>query len=135
MKRCSTCSEEKSLTAFYKDRRKPSGLTSQCKLCQYQSVRKWRSGSENFRRRSNLKTKYGMSPADYDKLVAAQDNRCAICLEAPKANMNLCIDHDHASGLIRGLLCHGCNRGIGLLKDSATNLNRAASYVARRLVA
>lgn len=65
---------------------------------------------------------YGITVAEYDVMLAAQDGRCALCRQAPKrhrARKNgvpwaaLCIDHDHGDGRVRGLLCHGCNIAMG----------------------
>lgn len=69
---------------------------------------------------------YGLSPDDYDTLVALQDGRCRICGSPAK---RLHVDHDHGSGAIRGLLCGRCNRGIGMLGDSPDTLRRAAEYI------
>lgn len=65
----------------------------------------------------------------YDKLYEAQKGCCAICNEPEEKFSWLCIDHDHDTGRIRGLLCPNCNRGIGLLKDNAALLERAAEYI------
>lgn len=62
-------------------------------------------------------------------LFAAQDGKCAICLR-PETTP-LIIDHDHDSGRVRGLLCSACNRGIGMLQDSAEVVSSAASYLTR----
>lgn len=51
---------------------------------------------------------------------------CDICLISPT---HLEVDHDHATGLIRGLLCGPCNTGLGMLRDSVINLQRAIEYL------
>jgi hypothetical protein len=70
--------------------------------------------------------KYGLTLEGYNDLVRSQGGRCAIC----GAASTLCVDHDHATGRVRGLLCHNCNRGIGLLGDDAARVGRAAEYLA-----
>ncbi len=79
-----------------------------------------------------LATVYGMTEVEYAALLARQDGRCAICrapaTEAKGARLD--VDHDHASGLVRGLLCGPCNRGIGNLGDDAARLRAAAEYLA-----
>lgn len=85
-----------------------------------------------FRRRSrNRFRRYELTPAEYDALVDAQGNRCRICGEPPKNSdrYGLVVDHDHATGVIRGLLCNGCNLGLGLFGDDPEKLKRAIAYL------
>jgi len=81
-------------------------------------------------RKQNLKYKFGLSVEEYDRISAAQDHRCAICRGVDN-NYRLAVDHDHGTGQVRGLLCRGCNTGIGGLKDSPLLLEAAASYLRR----
>lgn len=53
----------------------------------------------------------GISDAEYERLLAAQHGHCAICPNTPKTR-RLHVDHDHATGAVRGLLCHRCNRNL-----------------------
>jgi hypothetical protein len=80
---------------------------------------------------------YGMTIADYDALFEEQDGRCAICRRTPEeAHMDasrLRVDHDHVTGAIRGLLCTGCNSGLGHLGDDPTRLRSAVEYLENRL--
>lgn len=71
----------------------------------------------------------GATQQIYDELYKAQRGCCAICSEPEEKFSWLCIDHDHTTGRIRGLLCPNCNRGIGLLKDSAELLQKAQHYL------
>jgi hypothetical protein len=70
----------------------------------------------------------GVSPADYERMLAAQDGHCALCPNTPKTR-RLSVDHNHKTGAVRGLLCFSCNRTLPHYKDSAW-LARAATYVA-----
>jgi len=84
-------------------------------------------------RRYLLKSKYGITPEDYDALLAAQGGACALC-SAPQPNKvgsRFYIDHDHASGAVRGLLCGPCNMGLGQFRDDPDLLRAAAQYVER----
>lgn len=54
---------------------------------------------------------YGLTAADYDALLRAQDGRCAICRARPKSK-RLAVDHDHKTGAVRGLLCSRCNHDL-----------------------
>jgi hypothetical protein len=82
--------------------------------------------SERFRR-------YKLERLEYDFMVLDQGNQCAICGEEPKNydRYGLVVDHDHATGEVRGLLCNRCNMGIGLFDDDQAKLSNAARYVAR----
>lgn len=72
-----------------------------------------------------LKHRYGITIADYDRMFAEQDGKCAICLRERK----LIIDHDHKTKKVRGLLCHACNTAIGKLGEDVQTIGRALVYV------
>jgi hypothetical protein len=58
--------------------------------------------------------------------VTAQEGRCATCGRGDKI---LCVDHNHSTGIVRGLLCHRCNLGIGFLQDNPDLTQRATDYL------
>ncbi len=69
----------------------------------------------------------------YHRLWSEQEGRCAICQGAPVAPGEvLCLDHDHATGQIRGLLCRRCNAGLGYFLDQPGRLTAAAAYLEGR---
>jgi hypothetical protein len=78
-----------------------------------------------------LKKQYGLTKESLDLLVLSQGGCCAICGKKSVGRFN--IDHDHNTGEVRGLLCGPCNRGIGLLGDSAETLKRAVEYLETKL--
>jgi len=78
------------------------------------------------KRELRIKRQYGISQEQFLLLKEKQNSLCAICGAKPEI---LVIDHCHTTGDIRGLLCHGCNRGIGLLKDNIDILNKAVHYL------
>jgi hypothetical protein len=59
---------------------------------------------------TSLRRLYGMTPADYAELLEQQDGVCAICKRRPRNGRFLVVDHDHRTGLVRGLLHNRCNR-------------------------
>ena len=80
-------------------------------------------------RRRTLRTKYGLTPEGVDALVTRQSGRCYGCQKDLPANY--VIDHDHASGVVRGLLCRPCNLTLGLVKDNQAVLRRLMAYLER----
>jgi hypothetical protein len=82
-------------------------------------------------RKSHLKRKYGLSLEQYDAMLAAQGGVCAICHQPRPEERTLHVDHDHATGAIRGLLCFTCNNALGDFRDSAELFHAAADYLDR----
>jgi hypothetical protein len=82
----------------------------------------------DYPRKQQLAFKYGLSLEAYDGLVQAQHGRCASCQRVPE---RLVVDHDHTTGEVRGLLCNGCNVGLGFFRDSPRKLRKAAKYLER----
>jgi hypothetical protein len=82
-------------------------------------------------RRAHLKNKYGLTPEQYDAMLSSQNGVCAICFrpETSKRWTRLSVDHNHATKQLRGLLCHGCNKALGLLQESTARLNNAIEYL------
>jgi len=68
----------------------------------------------------------------YHDYIKLQQYRCAICgLHQDASEKRFCIDHDHYSGEVRGVLCFKCNWGLGMFHDSADLLMQAAKYLGR----
>jgi hypothetical protein len=80
-------------------------------------------------RRSYLKRKYGITPAQYDQMLAVQGGVCAICGRKPRSDISLHVDHDHETGQRRGLLCFKCNNALGDFRDDIKQLERAVTYL------
>lgn len=74
-----------------------------------------------------LQAKFGLSVQQYEEMVAAQENRCAICSTEFTGTPH--VDHCHATGNVRGLLCQDCNFGIGRLGDDIARLESAINYL------
>jgi hypothetical protein len=94
------------------------------------SAQKQRERRKKFPERIRLqraRRKYGLSEERHLELLTKQENKCAICMLQPKKN--LCVDHCHNTGKVRGLLCNACNRGIGYLGDNPDRIRRAIDYL------
>lgn len=152
---CKTCGKMKLETEYY--RRKNGALRLDCKPCysRYQAVqherhkvkraeydRKRGSGwvrhpdvdgkylqSDDEKFVSYLRRTYGLHIEEYTAIAEAQNNVCAICEQPDEARPKLSVDHDHATGKVRGLLCTGCNVSLGRLDDDSARLRKAADYL------
>jgi hypothetical protein len=72
---------------------------------------------------------YGLEPEIYDAMIVTQEGKCAICLREFSDDLRICVDHDHQDGKVRGLLCDGCNIGLGGFRDNIEAIGRAAGYL------
>jgi hypothetical protein len=77
---------------------------------------------------------YNISLEDYRDLYIKQNGKCYICNAdgftiSDRSAVSLVIDHDHATNKVRGLLCHNCNRALGLLKDDINYIEKAKEYL------
>lgn len=81
-----------------------------------------------------LRRRYGISIAEYDMQSDAQGNRCAICQADPIARpgriLHFSVDHDHANGEFRGLLCQRCNMALHFLENTEWR-DAAEAYLSR----
>lgn len=79
--------------------------------------------------RRRIKGQYGLQDGQYEALYEAQGRKCAICQRATGASRRLSVDHDHKTGLVRGLLCRPCNSMLGHGRDSSEFFGRAVQYL------
>lgn len=101
--RCQTCGDTT-------PRHFPSEKSARCRACE---------------RCAQFRSKYGISRAQVQRMRWAQGGRCAIC----HVEAFLVVDHNHATGRVRGMICHACNKGLGMFQDSAHVAEAAARYL------
>jgi hypothetical protein len=77
----------------------------------------------------NLKFRYGLTRQQYEDMFVAQSGACALCYEPCASGNRLAVDHDHATGRVRSLLCRECNIGLGKFRESQELLRNAADYL------
>lgn len=134
-KQCSKCEEIKSLENFH--RRTGAGRggwVSRCKGCisAYYAKHNAKDHVRERKRELKLAQRYGITLEEYDRMLANQGHRCVICQrEHNDAQGPLHVDHCHATGQIRGLLCRSCNTAIGAFEDDRRRLIAAAAYLER----
>lgn len=95
------------------------------KINDYQRTYRERTG---YTRDWELRKKYGITLPEWLAMVDAADGKCEICGDDKET---LCVDHDHITGKIRGVLCRRCNRAVGQLGDTADHLKNALAYLIR----
>jgi hypothetical protein len=74
---------------------------------------------------------YGIEPGEYERMYEEQGGVCFICRRANGRTKRLAVDHDHDTGLVRGLLCGPCNKFVGYVRNSADAFRRGAAYLDR----
>ena len=121
--KCIGCRATKSLSAFMeyrdgKDREPENGLDTLCMSCRHELEEK--------RRLTSRLKKYGLSYEKYREMERDQGYVCAICNRRPET---LFVDHCHKTDKVRGLLCPGCNWGLGHFGDSRARLAAAQIYL------
>lgn len=103
------------------------GLCEACSTAARRSV----DPEADYRQRRDyfLRAKYGISLNEFSAMWAAQGESCALCLKPVPIARNRHVDHCHETGVVRGILCFTCNKGMGMLGDSPSSIRRALAYV------
>lgn len=134
MKTCARCKEAKSASEFHKNRRVKDGLQRQCRACAASEYQRYMNDKW-------IERTYGITGEEYQQMLTSQNGRCAICSRTPQetgrrrnGSQRLSVDHDHASGRVRGLLCASCNTMLGMARDEADVLRSAAEYLSQAVV-
>lgn len=124
---CSKCGETNP-SNFYVDK-KGNRTNKKCREChKVECKNRWHSRS-SLDRWASRNYKYNVTKEFLVDLYQKQGGKCAICKDFPQTARNLHVDHCHQTGAVRGLLCHGCNTGIGALRDNPEIVANALSYL------
>lgn len=113
-KLCRRCGEIKPHAEWHKNATASDGLATRCRACKAIQGRV-----------DHLKRSYGMTEAERDEMITAQGGICLICKKRPAVH----VDHCHATGKVRGVLCFNCNTAIGKLGDDPDAARRVVSYL------
>ncbi len=155
---CIKCLIKKSKNEFYTSSTSKDNLSRYCKICDRDIKTKYRKNnkeriknySKKYReshkqqikestttqeykkqnKERSLKYLYNLDIKKYNDILILQNNSCKIC-NISFQKTKICVDHDHLTGKIRGLLCRKCNTGIGLFNDSIILLNKATIYLSQ----
>lgn len=140
---CTKCGKEKPIKEFYRHEYHKDKHTTRCKQCillkqaEYRNenreiynarARLYHHKNKNKQRNGKLKHNYNLTLEQKQRLYVSQNSRCAICYSPIEFN-KICVDHDHITRKIRGLLCSKCNFAIGLFNHSPINLISARIYL------
>lgn len=137
--KCRFIKPETDFQSFLRGRTQTIERQSHCKSCQLvaknTSVAKNPAKHKKQRHARHLRKMFGLSRTDYQAMLDGQGGVCFICKKPETVKMNgeevspLSVDHSHATGKIRALLCGHCNRMIGMAKESPKTLRAAADYL------
>lgn len=136
MKRCSKCGAEKALSEFHRDAQKRDGLRPDCKTCFDGNVwnradpkrrreygAKWQRENRNktyMHRRRGAWRRQGMDPDVAQATLAMHDGACDLCGTESPGGTGWHVEHSHATGRIRGIVCGACNMGLGMVDRVGT---------------
>lgn len=147
LKLCNQCIVLKSCGSFYTHSGGGNSQVEVCKECCRKNEKRRKATNPDYplqrkrtreklrahpeiRKAYHLKDSFGISLECYERKLAEQGGKCAICkTDGSLLKRKLAVDHDHKTGKIRGLLCGSCNTALGSLKDSFEIVQAAANYL------
>ena len=116
---CTQCKIRKPVSDFFPEKRTKNGLQAECKKCH-----------DYHRRLRRLHQEFGIDEYIYLEMFDKQKGRCAICGKHQSVlARKLDIDHNHATGQVRGLLCRHCNLGIGYFFENINIIQKSINYL------
>lgn len=123
---CTGCKTNKPVDEFYKDPRKVDGLQHYCKACKSKRGKAEYKRNPLRRKERSFINKYNLSLDEIEVMRIKQNGLCAVC---GKPNNKMVVDHDHATGKVRGLVCPKHNNLLGMADDNIDILKSAISYL------
>ena len=156
MQVCKKCEIEKPMDAYRTQVRSgKSYISKTCKACQPQSKgtaykdwtperraryiqqqKDWQKRNPETRKRNQRRSSWklqGINPDLAEAYYQSHHGKCDSCGQPNGNGRALCVDHDHGSGAIRGMLCDGCNMALGFLKDDPNRIQNVYDYIIARL--
>lgn len=126
-KKCRSCGEVKPLEAFSRRLSASDGREASCKNCRNTRNRETVKRLHGNSRHYHLRQRFGIGADEVEAMIQAQGGLCAICGEEPATQ----VDHDHRSETkgVGGILCDGCNGGLGAFGDDPQLIQRAIDYI------
>ena len=131
MKICNKCNQKKHIDCFSRHSPKREQKRNYCKQCAVLTTKKYEQNHPDRELNYRLNKKYLISKQQYDHILNNQNGKCAICNRefSDAKNRRLCIDHNHLTSKIRGLLCFNCNTALGKVSDDINILKNMIKYL------
>lgn len=130
MRTCIECKKSKSPTEFYVRNKVKGHLSSSCKECTKERVRKRHESNPSRTKNNALKRQYGITLDEHNKMFDEQNGVCYLCKKPGDGRWKkLCVDHDHTTGKVRKLLCRSCNTALGQVGDNVELLTNMIQYL------
>jgi hypothetical protein len=123
-KTCPKCRAIREVGEFSKNSTSKDGLNYWCKYCQAEYRKSTYCPKKN--RDYFLSRRYNLTHGQYIEMYEEREGECDICGDYHET---LCIDHEHSTGKIRGLLCQECNKALGLFYDNPLLIQSAIDYL------
>ncbi len=140
-KQCMSCRKVKAFSEFFENHSTRDNIDIYCKQCRTISIQAKKQEKEKSREQSDLRISkrrarklrslYGITEEECRSLYNQQQGLCAICGRPERKSLSkmLCVDHNHLTGKVRGLLCSSCNSGLGHFEENMDYLNHAIEYL------
>lgn len=138
LKFCHRCKEIKNVEEYHKSKNQTGGIATVCKVCakeKHKLIPKYKSHAKYIDNKEKqldkrLIAKFGITLENYNKMLEAQNNKCAICDKTDIENgKRLAVDHNHKTNKVRKLLCNNCNVAIGFLGEEPSVAIKASEYL------
>ena len=126
LKKCTSCKKRLNLENFVSDSTRGDGLCAKCKECNNSRSKKYYESHKtkilkrnmDYDRTIKLFKRYGITPKQWEEIYTRQNGCCAICgIHQSQLRVRLCVDHNHFTGEVRGLLCSSCNTKLAVVED------------------
>lgn len=131
-KKCPECGETKILAVHFplNKSRPGGGYGNTCKPCHSKRQRAWYQANKRSYRERVYQREFGISLDEYERLWESQQGRCKLCdRHQDDLTRWLAVDHDHATGRVRALLCGSCNTALGCFEKYGVSLDRLRAYL------
>lgn len=131
--KCSKCKNILPINMFSKSINAIKGHYSHCKNCRAKVHKDYQKTEKS--KKAKLKKLYGLTPENFYNMVKSQNGFCKICDNVLNPQIgDICVDHCHITGFVRGILCRRCNTGLGMFKDNIKSLKNAIIYLEKNMM-